>query len=236
MPGAMVTGWKPVTARLPAGACAAATGKGAGHGVCRPGRSGSAPAMTSGTARAVTARPLVSAVLAGAATGARSFTGLAALTLAAPGGAATQPDRTLARPWAKAVAGALAAQECVLDKVPGAPSRLAPPGLAARLAAAAAAAVIIVRRAAPEPDRPADAGADPEVLAGEPEPGRAAELTACVLVAVGTAAAAAWAGTRWRAWASGQFGRDWVGAGIEDATAVSLGAVAVAACGRPGGS
>jgi hypothetical protein len=33
---------------------------------------------------------------------------------------------------------------------------------------------------------------------------------------------------RWRAWASGRFGRDWIGAVIEDAAAIS-GATAAAA-------
>jgi hypothetical protein len=234
------------------------------------------------TAQAGRSRPLIGAALAGAATGARSFTGLAALTLAARRDAAGQPDRTLARPWVKAAAGALAAQECVLDTGPGAPSRLAVPGLAARLAGAAAAAVIIARRSGqadrrpagpahpgrpglPDPNAAADPGpaADPEAAAdpgpgvhpgpgvdpgpaadpepgvhpeaaagrepaaGAARPGTPARLAACVVVAVGVAAATAWAGTRWRAWAAGRLGHDWVGAGLEDAAAVILAAAAV---------
>ena len=71
----------------------------------------------------VQVRPLVSSALAGAASGARSFTGLAGLTLATSGGAEGQPDRTLGRPWVKAVAGLAAATEIGLDKLPNAPSR-----------------------------------------------------------------------------------------------------------------
>jgi uncharacterized membrane protein len=183
-------------------------------------------------------RPLASAALAGAATGARSFTGLAALTLAARRGAGARPDRTLARPWVKVAASALAAQECALDKVPGAPSRLAGPGLAARLAGAAAAAVIIARRAWPDHARPADvAGAagdvgqrdipDPEAAPDPEPPGTSARMTACVLAAVGAAAATARAGTRWRTWAGDRLGHDWIAAGLEDAAALALAAAAV---------
>jgi uncharacterized membrane protein len=181
-------------------------------------------------------RPLASATLAGAATGARSFTGLAALTLAARRDAGAQPDRTLGRPWVKAAASALAAQECVLDKLPAAPSRLKPPGLASRLAGAAVSGVVIARRAGRDPVRPADLPEVPGVpgpqgisdpdAAAEPEPRITARLAACVLAAAGAATATAWAGTRWRAWASDRFGRDWIGAGLEDAVAVTLAAAA----------
>jgi len=77
----------------------------------------------------------VRAALAGAATGARSFTGLAALTLATPPGSATQPDRALSLPWVKGLVTLAAAQELVMDKLPQAPSRLGVMGLGARVAA-----------------------------------------------------------------------------------------------------
>jgi uncharacterized membrane protein len=181
-------------------------------------------------------RSLASAALAGAATGARSFTGLAALALAARRDAGPQPDRTLARPWVKAAASALAAQECVLDKLPAAPSRLKLPGLASRLAGAAASGTVIARRASRDQVRPDDLPDVPGVpgppgipdpgAAAEPEPLVTARLAACLLAAVGAAAATAWAGPRWRSWASGRFGRDWIGAGLEDAAAVALAAAA----------
>jgi uncharacterized membrane protein len=155
-----------------------------------------------GSASAELTRSLVSSALAGAATGSRSMTGLAGLTLAGRPGAAAQPDRTLGRPWVKAIAALAAATEIGLDKLPAAPSRLAPPGLASRLAAAAAAGVVVARRG------PEDAGP--------------AEVAACVAAAAGTAIATAWLGVRWRAWASGRFGRDWIGASLEDATAISM--------------
>jgi uncharacterized membrane protein len=121
----------------------------------------------------------VHAALAGAASGSRSLTGLAALILATPGDAKRQPDRTLGRPWVKAVAGLAATAEISADKLPAAPSRLNPPGLASRLAGA-----------------------------------------------VGAALATTWLGTRWRAWAAARFGHDWIGAVMEDATAVTLATVA----------
>jgi uncharacterized membrane protein len=144
----------------------------------------------------------VHAALAGAASGSRSLTGLAALILATPGDAKRQPDRTLGRPWVKAVAGLAATAEISADKLPIAPSRLNPPGLASRLAGAAAAGAIIARRT-PGDDSPA-------------------QLAGCVAASVGAAVATAWLGTRWRAWAASRFGHDWIGAVMEDATAVTL--------------
>ena len=148
----------------------------------------------------------VHAALAGAASGSRSLTGLAALILATPGDAKRQPDRTLGRPWVKAVAGLAATAEISADKLPIAPSRLNPPGLASRLAGAAAAGAIIARRT------PGDDNFDP----------RPAQLAGCVAASVGAAVATAWLGTRWRAWAASRFGHDWIGAVMEDATAVTL--------------
>ncbi len=148
----------------------------------------------------------VHAALAGAASGSRSLTGLAALILATPGDAKRQPDRTLGRPWVKAVAGLAATAEISADKLPAAPSRLNPPGLASRLVGAAAAGAIIARRT------PGDARFDT----------RPAQVAGCVAASVGAARATAWLGTRWRAWAASRFGHDWIGAVMEDATAVTL--------------
>jgi uncharacterized membrane protein len=144
----------------------------------------------------------VHAALAGAATGSRSLTGLAALILATPGDAKRQPDRALGRPWVKAVAGLAATGEISADKLPSAPSRLNVPGLGSRLAAAAAAGVIIARRA--------------------PGDDSSARLAGCVAASVGAAVATAWLGTRWRSWAASRFGHDWIGAVMEDATAITL--------------
>jgi uncharacterized membrane protein len=188
--------------------------------------------MTSGIGAGMTVqlRPLISSALAGAASGARSFTGLAALTLATRGDAGSQPDRTLGRPWAKAVAGLAAATEIGLDKLPNAPSRLAPPGLGSRLAGAAASGVVIARRA-PGDDSLAgfpdlDGAAAPGTAAKPDAPASAAQLAACVVVSTGTALATAWLGSRWRAWAAPRLGHDWIGAVIEDAAAVTLATVA----------
>jgi uncharacterized membrane protein len=165
-------------------------------------------------------RSLVSSALAGAATGSRSMTGLAALTLAARPGTPSQPDATLARPWAKALAGVLAATEYVTDQLPGTPSRLAPAGLGARLVGAAVSAVVIARRA-PGARAGTGGGLPPVPALRGPAP-----AAACVLAATGAAVTAAWAGARWRAWASARLGGDRPGALIEDAAAVTLAAAA----------
>ncbi len=146
---------------------------------------------------------LARAALAGAATGARSFTGLAALTLATPPGSAAQPDRSLGRPWVKGLVTLAAAQELVMDKLPQAPSRLGLMGLGARVTTAAAVGTVAARR--------------------EPEPSGAAVAAAvAVAVAVGTAVAAAWLGATWRRVAARRFGTDYAGAGAEDLLAVLL--------------
>lgn len=154
-------------------------------------------------------RRLAGSALAGAASGARSATGMAALTLATRPGASAQPDRVLGRPWVKTAAGVLAAPEYVVDKLPVVPSRLGAAGLAPRLAAAAVAGVVIARR--------------------EPDAVTAPVLAACCAVTgLGAAAATAWLGSRWRAWATARLGHDWIGAGLEDVTALTLAAAAAA--------
>jgi uncharacterized membrane protein len=198
--------------------------------------------MTPGTVRA--ARPVVSAALAGAASGARSLTGPAALALAASRASGSPLDRALARPWAKAAIGVLAAQEYLLDKLPSAPSRLRPPGLAARLAGAAAAGALVARRT-PRVTRQAvsDRAAPPgfyiadqvpdgaasrnQAAAGHRErPGTPSRTAACILASLGAATATAWLGSRWRSWASTRLGQDWMGASLEDVVALILAATA----------
>ena len=144
---------------------------------------------------------LARAALAGAATGARSFTGLAALTLATPPGSASQPDRSLGRPRVKGLVALAAAQELVMDKLPQTPSRLGPIGLGARVTTAAAVGTVAARR--------------------EPEPSGAA-VAGAVAVAVVTTVAAAWLGATWRRVAARRFGTDYAGAGAEDLLAVLL--------------
>ena len=64
----------------------------------------------------------------GAATGGRSFSGIAAVSLSS-----TRDERPLGNPVAKVLVGLLAVGELVLDKSPKAPNRLEPPGLAGRI-------------------------------------------------------------------------------------------------------
>jgi uncharacterized membrane protein len=86
---------------------------------------------------------LVGAALAGTATGLRSTVGVGTLVETASAGL---PRRTTTAP-ARVVAGVAIAGELVVDKLPNTPSRLDPPGLAARVALAAVAGALIARAA-----------------------------------------------------------------------------------------
>ena len=163
-------------------------------------------------------RTLARAALIGAATGSRSLTGLAALTLTAPAAAATQPDRTLRSSWVKALVASGALGELGADKLPATPDRLGPRGLAGRVLIAALTGQIVARRH--WPPRPGDL--DPP----DHDPAGAAAVTAAA-VGVGSALAAAWLGSRWRRVAARHFGPDWPGAVLEDAAALSLARAAV---------
>lgn len=145
---------------------------------------------------------LIGAALAGAATGGRAFTGLAALAMTARQDASTPPDIVLTRPDVRGLVGVLAVGELVADKLPAAPSRLEPLGLSGRIVIGALCGAIV----------------DDDDGAG---------TVGCALVGALAAVAAAWLGTRWRSGAFSAFGRDWVGAVIEDATVTGLAAAAV---------
>jgi uncharacterized membrane protein len=69
----------------------------------------------------------------GVATGLRSMSPLAVLALASPRQSGDHLLRIVTRPPVPAVLGAAAGAELIADKLPGMPSRLAPPGLIARL-------------------------------------------------------------------------------------------------------
>jgi uncharacterized membrane protein len=174
-------------------------------------------------------RMLARAALVGAATGSRSLTGLAALILSAPAGSA-QPDRALGAGWVKGLAAVAAAQELVIDKLPGTPSRLTSAGLGARVIIGAAAGTVVARRQWPpgsggagpaEPGEAGDSGNPGRVHAGR------AATAGTVAAAAGMAVAAAWLGVRWREAAARHFGHDYAGAAIEDLAAMSLAWVAV---------
>jgi uncharacterized membrane protein len=164
---------------------------------------------------------LLRSVAAGAASGLRSFTGLALLAARTPAGSDRQPDRTLQRPWAQAAVGLPAVGELVTDKLPQTPSRLQPAGFGGRLACAVLCGLVISRRVEPveltliPPGEPA----------GLPTPVPVGPQLINAGVAVAAAALTTWLGARWRARASGWFGGDLVGAVIEDAAAVALAVV-----------
>jgi uncharacterized membrane protein len=161
--------------------------------------------------------PYARSALAGAASGSRTFTGLAALALASPAGSPTQPDRTLEKHWVKGLIAVAAVQEIVMDKLPMAPSRLQPIALAGRIAAAAGAGVIVARRFR--------APADSEALTPPAGP-TPLEQARHAVVAAAAGVVTAVLGTRWRAWAVPDVGPDPVAAAIEDSVAISLAALA----------
>jgi uncharacterized membrane protein len=144
---------------------------------------------------------------------------MAALTLATPASASAQPDRTLRTGWIKALAASAALAELAADQLPATPDRLAPRGLAGRVLVAAFTGLAVARRAWP-PGAGEPAAAEPGTPGGE-------AVATAAAVAVGTALAAAWLGSHWRRVAARHFGRDWPGAVIEDAAALSLARAAV---------
>jgi len=142
------------------------------------------------------------ALLLGLATGGRSTLGLTALALTAPRSRSWLTSR-----WVRRAAGLASVVELAGDKVPQAPSRLAPPGLAARLAGGAVGGVLLARRSG----RSGSAA----VLAG--------------LLAVAGAGAGSLLGSRWRSLAARRFGTDWPGAALEDASWLAVAGYAVTA-------
>jgi uncharacterized membrane protein len=128
----------------------------------------------------------------GAATGGRSFSGIAAVSLSS-----ARDERPLGNPVAKVLVGLLAVGELVLDKSPKAPNRLEPRGLAGRMVFGGASAGLLARRHSAPPI--------PQVVVG-----MAAALTA------------AFAGHWGRSRLAGRFGADLPGALIEDGVVQSL--------------
>lgn len=142
------------------------------------------------------ARTVGRSLAIGAATGGRSFSGIAAVTLTS-----TRDERPLGNPAAKVLIGLLAVGELVLDKSPKAPNRLEPPGLAGRMVFGGASAGLLARRhgASPVPQ---------------------------VAVGVVAALAGAFIGHWGRARLAQRFGADLPGALIEDGVVQSLAWVA----------
>jgi uncharacterized membrane protein len=91
------------------------------------------------------ARTVGRSVAIGAATGGRSFSGIAAVSLS------SARDEPLGNPLVKVIVGLLAVGELVLDKSPKAPSRVDPPGLAGRMIFGGASAGLLARRRSTAP-------------------------------------------------------------------------------------
>ena len=140
---------------------------------------------------------VLSAAALGAASGARSTAGIAALAFT------SRPDdnsRIASKLGSRAgrIGAALSAGgELVADKLPATPARTGPPGLAARVVLAGIAAAAVAARRGEGPGVP-------------------------VLVAVGTAVAAAFLGERLRGVVGGRLGSDLPGAVGEDVLAALL--------------
>ncbi|QKG27505.1 hypothetical protein [Actinomadura verrucosospora] len=147
-------------------------------------------------------RALMRAAALGAAAGCRSSAGLSALALRSrryhPG-----LSGRLSHPAVKAVNGLLTMAEMGLDKLPSAPPRTSPQGLAPRVAIAAVTARAVARRDG--------------IRSGPP-----------VLLAAAAATASAAAGVRLREAAADRMGSDLPGALAEDAAAALLGQVGAA--------
>jgi uncharacterized membrane protein len=131
---------------------------------------------------------LTRAMLLGLATGARSTSGLTALSLTATSGA-------LGNRWSQRLARTAAAGEFVGDKLPQTPSRLQPEGLAPRLVLGALTGALLNHREGGSRNRALLAGA----------------------LGVLGATAGSRLGVSWRQQATRRFGKDLPGALIEDA-------------------
>jgi len=140
---------------------------------------------------------LLGAAALGAASGARSTAGMAALAFTSrpddDGRIASKLGSRAGRLGAAVAAGG----ELVADKLPATPARTGPPGLAARVVLGALAAAGVAGRKGDGPGPPA-------------------------LVAVGTVLAAAFLGERLRGVVAGRLGSDLPGAFVEDVVAALL--------------
>lgn len=143
------------------------------------------------------------AMMLGAATGARSMTGLATVALTTPPGAQPTWVARLAGPRGRGLTSLAAIGEVMADKSPRLPSRLAPPALAERIGVGAISTAALARREGARPALP-------------------------VLLGMAAVVGASVAGARWREYAQ-QRGRSVMAAVAEDLVAVGL---ATAACTR----
>jgi uncharacterized membrane protein len=153
---------------------------------------------------------IVTASLAGAATGGRSLTGLAALSLTTPSDDPRRLEKWLGHPWTKRILPALALGEIVVDKLPQTPSRLQGGPLVVRAAIGALCGAIVARRAPAKRTPPA------HLEAKRLETLQYADLAAIAAVVVSAL------GVRWRAWAAPALGGDLLAAIVEDVVAVAV--------------
>jgi uncharacterized membrane protein len=152
--------------------------------------------------RAAAMRPpaavLLRAAALGAASGARSISGLAAVALTSGPGDRGRLAPRLGSTVGTTATGALAAGELVIDKLPSTPSRLSPPALGPRALLGGSSAAAMASRDGHDPVLPA-------------------------LVGVASALGASVLGVRLRSAAGRRFGSDRPGAFLEDGLAAALG-------------
>jgi uncharacterized membrane protein len=168
--------------------------------------------FTTSAANGSAAWTVARAALLGAATGGRTTAPLASLAWAPPRiGPAPLPAalRRLTGRNGRVLATLALAGELTGDKLPQTPSRLAPPGLAGRLAFGAVGGLALAMRRT---------GRTTQEAAGT------AEGVAAMAVGLASAAAGAYAGSRWRA--SAPFASDLPAALLEDAVVATLALVA----------
>ena len=139
------------------------------------------------------------AALLGLATGGRSTVGITALALTTPRSRSWLTNR-----WVGRAAGLGSLVELVGDKLPKAPSRFAPPGLASRLVGGAVGGALLARRS-----------------------GRPGSMVPAALIGLLAAILGAVLGSRWRSLAARRFGTDWPGAVLEDVVSLALAGYAV---------
>jgi uncharacterized membrane protein len=149
-------------------------------------------------ARLVGADTLLRAAALGAASGARSTAGVAALALTSRPADHGRIASRLGSRTGRLGASVAAAGELIADKLPATPGRSGLPGLAPRVVLSGTAAAGLACREGDGPGLP-------------------------VLVAVGTALATAFLGERLRGIVAGRFGSDLPGAVTEDVVAALLG-------------
>lgn len=166
------------------------------------------------------------AVLLGLATGMRTFTGIAAVSLSGRRTSDNVKGAFISRRPLQVMLGIAAGQELVMDKLLQMSDRRIPVSFAGRMVAAACSgALLAARRRSDRPAGTGSAGTGTDGTgtdgAGEAARSAAAEVGGAALLAVAAAVVPTVLGPLYRRGLARLFGTDAVGATLEDLTAVS---------------